>query len=186
MPPCVRAHATLFSSSAARPHYSLTHLLSYLLSYLLAYLLTLPYLTTYSRPHAARWQVLLERYSAFLLATLSIEVDRLEQRRMAWATSPRLATAPHAPWPQPPRTASPEHRCLTLPHSASLRSPRRLPPPPHAQSRLVPPTPRVPQTGGPDLSLTSAWWVELCCCPGASRPPWLPLSTQAPDQLGVP
>jgi len=27
--------------------------------------------------------VLLERYSAFLLATLSIEVDRLEQRRMA-------------------------------------------------------------------------------------------------------
>ena len=52
--------------------------------------------------------MLLERYSAFLLATLSIEVDRLEQRRMAWATSPRLATAPHAhstAWPQPPRTA---------------------------------------------------------------------------------
>ena len=48
--------------------------------------------------------MLLERYSAFLLATLSIEVDRLEQRRMAWATSPRLATAPHAhstAWPQP-------------------------------------------------------------------------------------
>ena len=87
MPPCAR-RALLGLLT-----YSLTDLLSYLLPYLLT---TLPYLTTYSRPRAARWQVLLERYSAFLLATLSIEVDRLEQRRMAWATSPRLATAPHA------------------------------------------------------------------------------------------
>ena len=60
----------------------LPHLLTYFPSLPFPYL-TLPYLTTYSRPHAARWQVLLERYSAFLLATLSIEVDRLEQRRMA-------------------------------------------------------------------------------------------------------
>ena len=89
-------------------------------------------------------QVLLERYSAFLLATLSIEVDRLEQRRMAWATSPRLATAPHAhsaAWPQPPRPASPEHRCLTPPHSAAHVA---CSPPPHAQSRLLPPRPECP------------------------------------------
>ena len=188
MPPCVRAHATL-CAGACHPmlvERRSAFFLTYLLTSLPFPYLTLPYLTTYSRPHAARWQVLLERYSAFLLATLSIEVDRLEQRRMARATSPRMATAPHAhspAWPQPPRTAPPEHRGPTLPHSAAHVA---CPPPPHAQSRLVPPTPRVPHTGGPDLSLTSAWWVELCCCPGASRPPWLPLSTQAPDQLGVP
>ena len=144
--------------------------------------LTFPYLTAYSRPHAARWQVLLERYSAFLLATLSIEVDRLEQRRMAWPTSPRMATAPHnhsAARPQLPR----------LSRGGSLRltpQPTSPPPPSPCPESPGPPHAQVPHTGGPDLSLTSAWWVELCCCPGASRPPWLPLSTQAPDQLGVP
>ena len=182
MQPCVRAHATLCAGAC---HPMLVERRSaFFLTYLLTSLpfpsLPLPYLTTYSRPHAARWQVLLERYSAFLLATLSIEVDRLEQRRMARATSPRMPTAPHGhSRPAPPRLST----------GASLRltpQPTSPPPPPHAHSRLVPPTPRVPQTGGPDLSLTSAWWVELCCCPGASRPPWLPLSTQAPDQLGVP
>ena len=98
--PRVRAHATL-CAGACHPvcgrmppdacrtplgllPYLLTYLLStYFLTYFLTSYLPLPYLTTYSRTHAARWQVLLERYSAFLLATLSIEVDRLEQRRMA-------------------------------------------------------------------------------------------------------
>ena len=44
MPPCVRAHASLCSSSAARPHYSLTYFLTYFRTYFLTYL---PYLTTY-------------------------------------------------------------------------------------------------------------------------------------------
>ena len=137
MQPCVRAHATL-CAGACHPmlvERRSAFFLTYLLTSLPFPYLTLPYLTTYSRPHAARWQVLLERYSAFLLATLSIEVDRLEHRRMAWATSPRMATAPHnhsAARPQLPRLSR-----------GSLRSPRRLPPsspcpespgPPHAQS----------------------------------------------------
>ena len=91
--PRVRAHATL-CAGACHPmlvERRSAFFLTYLLTSLPFPYLTLPYLTTYSRPHAARWQVLLERYSAFLLATLSIEVDRLEQRRMAWATSPRMA-----------------------------------------------------------------------------------------------
>ena len=113
--------------------------------------------------------------------------------------SPSRSTASSsAAWPGPPQPAWPQPRMPTAPHGhsrralprlsmgGSLRSPRRLPPPSPCPESPGPPHAQVPHTGGPDLSLTSAWWVELCCCPGASRPPWLPLSTQAPDQLGVP
>ena len=83
--------------------------------------------------------MLLERYSAFLLATLSIEVDRLEQRRMAWATSPRMATAPHAhSRPAPPRLSAGASLCLT---------PQPTSPPPHLPMPTVawsPPRPECP------------------------------------------
>ena len=175
MPPCVRAHASLCSSSAARPHYSLTYFLTYFRTYFLTYL---PYLTTY----------LIRAMAGAPRALLGLPPRHALHRGRPPRAAPHglghLTPHGHSPaCPQPPRPASPERRCLTLPHSAAHVA---SPPPPHAHSRLVPPTPRVPHTGGPDLSLTSAWWVELCCCPGASRPPWLPLSTQAPDQLGVP
>ena len=50
-------------------------------------------------------QVLFERYSAFLLATLSIEVDRLEQPRMLtvapsqWPHHSGLITVASSQWP---------------------------------------------------------------------------------------
>ena len=182
MPLCVRARATRCSSNAARPSSSPT---TYFPS------LAFPDLTllrTHARtPRDGRCSSSATRPSSSprspSRSTASSSAAWPGPPHPAWP-QPRMPTAPHGhSRPAPPRTASPEHRGLTLPHSAAHVA---CPPPPHAQSRLVPPTPRVPRTGGPDLSLTSAWWVELCCCPGASRPPWLPLSTQAPDQLGVP